>query len=186
MRGLQERGPLREALTSIGPPDVGDRASGWFVGWTAVVAIGIVLVDQLTKTWALARLRDGPLHLLWTLRLNLSFNPGLAFSQGRGLTPLITVAALALVGVLLALARKVRGTGSAIGLGLLLGGACGNLADRLFRDHGGAVIDFIDLQWWPIFNVADMAITLGAVLLLLTGLREPAPAKAGDGTGGSG
>jgi signal peptidase II len=62
-------------------------------------------------------------------------------------------------------------------LGLVLGGALGNLADRVFRDGsgflGGAVIDFIDLQWWPVFNVADIAVTVGGVLLVLTSTREP-------------
>ena len=52
-----------------------------------------------------------------------------------------------------------------------VGGAVGNLTDRLFRHNGGAVIDFIDLRWWPVFNVADAAITCGAILLVLTGLR---------------
>jgi signal peptidase II len=74
----------------------------------------------------------------------------------------------------------------AIALGLVLGGALGNLADRLIRGHGGAVIDFIDFQWWPVFNVADMAITIGAVLLVIAGFREgEAPTGAGAGAGGT-
>ncbi|HEX7167995.1 MAG TPA: signal peptidase II, partial [Acidimicrobiales bacterium] len=66
----------------------------------------------------------------------------------------------------------------AAGLGLVLGGAVGNLADRLFRDHGGAVVDFVDLQWWPVFNVADIAISVGAVLLVVVGWREQTPDAA--------
>ncbi len=152
---------------------------------TATVAAGVVAVDQVTKSLVLSRLGGEPVHLFWTLRLNLSFNRGVAFSQGQGLGPVITVAALVLVVVLVVMSRTTRGKLPAVALGLLIGGACGNLGDRLFRDHGGAVIDFIDLQWWPIFNVADMAITVGAALLLLTGLREPAEGKAADDSGGS-
>jgi len=59
----------------------------------------------------------------------------------------------------------------AVALGLLAGGAAGNLVDRLLRDHGGAVVDFIDLQWWPVFNLADAAITCGAVALVLASRR---------------
>jgi signal peptidase II len=74
-------------------------------------------------------------------------------------------------------------------MGLLLGGACGNLVDRLVRHHHGAVIDFIDLRWWPVFNVADACITVGALMLVLAGAsRRPAAraerAPAGSGTGG--
>ncbi|MBW3614587.1 MAG: signal peptidase II [Actinobacteria bacterium] len=154
MRGLQERGAHLTPLI------------------TAAVAVGVVAVDQVTKSLVLDRLGNEPVHLFWTLRLNLSFNRGVAFSQGQGLGPLITVAALLLVVVLVVMSRSTQGKLPAAALGLLIGGACGNLGDRLFRDHGGAVIDFIDLQWWPIFNVADMAITTGAALLLLTGLRQ--------------
>jgi signal peptidase II len=68
-----------------------------------------------------------------------------------------------------------------LGVGLVLGGAFGNLADRVFRDGsgflGGAVVDFIDLQWWPVFNVADAAVCVGAVLLVLTAAREPDPSS---------
>ncbi len=137
----------------------------------AVVA-AVVVTDQMTKSLALSRLQDGPVHLFWTLRLNLSFNSGVAFSQGRGLTPFITAAVVVLVAGLALLSRKVRGVPATLAVGLLLGGACGNLADRVLRGHGGAVVDFIDLQWWPVFNVADVAITAGALLLVLTGLRD--------------
>jgi signal peptidase II len=171
---------------SAEPPAPGRRSGRLLPAVTASVAAGVVAADQVTKSLVLDRLGDEPLHLFWTLRLNLSFNRGVAFSQGQGLGPVITIAALVLVVVLVAMSRTVRGRPAAVALGLLIGGACGNLTDRLFRDHNGAVIDFIDLQWWPIFNVADMAITAGATLLLLTGLREPAPAKAGDGSRGSG
>ncbi len=148
-------------------------------GLTAAVAAVVVAVDQATKSMVLAKLGDDPVHLFWTLRLNLSFNRGVAFSQGQGLGPVITVAALVLVVALVVMSRSAQGKLPAVAFGLLIGGACGNLVDRLLRDHGGAVIDFIDLQWWPIFNVADMAITTGAGLVLLTGLRPPAGGARG-------
>jgi signal peptidase II len=80
---------------------------------------------------------------------------------------------LALVGGMLWFARRVTSATLAVALGLVLGGAVGNLADRLVRGNGGAVIDFIDFQWWPVFNLADVAISCGAVLLVLRSLREP-------------
>ena len=61
----------------------------------------------------------------------------------------------------------------AVAMGLVLGGALGNLTDRVFRSNGGAVVDFIDPQWWPIFNVADAAVVCGAILLAITGWRGP-------------
>ena len=141
----------------------------------AVVVAIVVTLDQATKSWAVSTLRDrDPIHLFWTLELDLAFNPGLAFSQGTGLTGLITIVGLGLVAGIIWWSRGVTSPLLATGLGLLLGGACGNLADRLFRDHGGAVVDFIDPQWWPVFNVADIAVFFGAALLILSSLREPA------------
>lgn len=145
---------------------------------TFATAAAVVVVDQVTKSLAVDALADGPIHLVWTLRLNLSFNSGVAFSLGPGLTPLITVVAVALVGAMLVATRHIRTTGAAVALGLVLGGAVGNLVDRLVRGHGGAVIDFIDFQWWPVFNVADVGIVCGALLLVVAELRE------GSGDGG--
>ena len=133
-----------------------------------VVAAGVVAVDQVTKSLALDALSGRPpIDLFWTLRLKLSFNSGAAFGLGRGVTPFLTVAAVVLLIVLLGASRAAAGRGAQIALGMVVGGAMGNLSDRLFRGHGGAVVDFIDFQWWPVFNVADIGITLGAVLLVL-------------------
>ncbi len=150
-------------------------------GLVAAVAAGVVALDQLTKSLAVARLADETVPLFWTVRLNLTFNSGLSFGQGKGLTGLITVVGVVLVGALAWWSRRASSPAMAVALALLLGGACGNLVDRLFRGHHGAVIDFIDPQWWPVFNVADIAISSGAVLLLLTMLREP---RARSGAGG--
>jgi signal peptidase II len=105
-------------------------------------------------------------------------NAGAAFSTGRGLGPLLGVLAVIVVVVLVRYGRMV-GTGpTAVGLGLVLGGAVGNLIDRAFRDGsggflGGHVVDFVDLQWWPVWNIADAAIVCGAILLAFTFARMP-------------
>jgi signal peptidase II len=141
------------------------------------VAAGVGVADQLTKTWALHHTRE-PVHVIGTLQLALTFNSGAAFGLGRGITPVLVAGATVLVVILFGLGRAASRTASipaVIAMGLLLGGACGNLADRLIRNHHGAVIDFIDLRWWPVFNVADACITSGAVLLVLVGAsRSPA------------
>ncbi|HUP86139.1 MAG TPA: signal peptidase II [Acidimicrobiales bacterium] len=142
-------------------------------GLMAAVVAGVLALDQATKSWAVRALADGPVHLIWTLDLDLALNSGLAFSQGTGLTGLITVVGVLLVAGLVWWSRGVTSPLLAVGLALLIGGACGNLTDRLVRGHDGAVIDFIDFHWWPVFNVADMAVSFGAALLVLSSLREP-------------
>jgi signal peptidase II len=116
------------------------------------------------------------IDLVWTLRLHLTRNRGAAFSLGFGSGGLIAVLAIAVVIVLIALGRSLDSRIGVVSLGLVLGGALGNLVDRALRDGsgflGGAVIDFIDVQWWPVFNVADMAVTIGGVLLVLTASTE--------------
>jgi signal peptidase II len=162
-------GPRHDAAA---PGEAGSDRRPRLVHWIAVIAAAVVAADQVTKSLAVASLADRIVHVVWTLQLNLSFNSGLAFSQGRGLTPVITVAGLVLVAGLLWFARHVSDRTLAVALGLVLGGACGNLADRLVRGNGGAVIDFLDLQWWPVFNLADVAISCGAILLVLRSLRD--------------
>jgi signal peptidase II len=115
-------------------------------------------------------------------------NTGAAFSLGGGAGPLIAILALGVVGFLLWQGRTIVSRSGAVALGLILGGALGNLADRAFRGDsffGGGVIDFIDVQWWPVFNVADSCVVIGGILLVIVTLREPADASAtredGDG-----
>ena len=98
----------------------------------------------------------------------------MAFSQGSGFGPAIAVVGLLVVVALLVSVGRSSSRYYPVAIGLIIGGALGNVTDRLFRDPGwlrGAVVDFIDLQWWPIFNVADMAIVVGGVLLILSTLR---------------
>ena len=135
-------------------------------------AAAVVVLDQLTKHWAQNALAESTKHIIWTLQLNLSFNSGMAFSTGRGIGPFIGAVAIVVIIGLAMSVRRVAGDSvlAAVAAGLVVGGAIGNLADRIFRGDGwlhGSVIDFIDLQWFPIFNVADAAITLGVGLLLL-------------------
>jgi len=149
------------------------------LGVVALVAAVTLALDQLTKTWALRALDDGPIRVGLTLDLALAYNTGTAFSMGsgKGLGPWITVLALGVV-VAVSLGYTSRFRLGAWAAGLVAGGAIGNLADRAFRgDDGflhGAVIDFIAFDWWPTFNVADAGICVGAALLVLASLRAPA------------
>jgi signal peptidase II len=142
----------------------------------AVTAIVVVVLDQITKAVALAALDEGrPSHaidgvLYWTLQRN----PGAAFGIFRRAPVLFTVLAIAISIVILVAAPRVRDRVNAVALGLVLGGALGNLGDRLFRPPGpfrGRVIDFIDFRVWPAFNVADAGVVIGALLLAIASFR---------------
>ena len=143
-------------------------------GLVAAVAAAVVALDQLTKAWAVAALGDGPVALLGGARLALAYNRGAAFGLGGDLVPVLAVGALAVVGILALRGDATADVGVALALGGVLGGALGNLTDRLARGPGlldGAVVDFVDLRWWPVFNLADVAITVGTIALVLLGLR---------------
>jgi signal peptidase II len=145
--------------------------------WPLTIAAIVVVVDQLTKHWAVNALDDGRMiDLVWTLRLNLAFNTGMAFSQGEGIGPIVPILAITVVALLLMTVGRSASRWFTLGVGLIIGGALGNVIDRLFRGDGwlnGAVVDFIDVQWWPVFNIADAAVVVGAGLLLFTSLRSP-------------
>jgi signal peptidase II len=148
-------------------------------GVVAIVAATILALDQLTKWWALRTLDDRTIDLVGSLRLALTFNKAGAFGLGSSFVPVLAVFAVAVVLLIVVRGETNTQLAVAIALGMVLGGAFGNLADRLFRAPGllrGAVVDFIDLQWWPVFNLADAAITCGCVLLVLTAGRRPAGA----------
>ena len=155
-------------------------------GWLPL-ALLVIVVDQLTKQWAVDDLADRDIDLFWTLRLNLSRNTGMAFSRGQSWGPVIGVLALfVIVGLLLSIKRQ-PGRLTDIAVGLIIGGALGNVLDRLVRSPGwfrGGVVDFIDFQWFPIFNVADMGITIGGGLLVLASwLVGRRPAHVSDDSG---
>ena len=140
-----------------------------------LVAAVIVLLDQISKAWALGALSDGRIiHVIWTMQFNLTFNRGMAFSRGTGIGPIIGVIGLVVVVLLLLSLRRADNALTRVATGLIIGGAVGNILDRLFRGSGwmrGAVVDFIDFQWWPVFNVADMAIMIGAATLMVAMLK---------------
>ncbi|MFN2606478.1 MAG: signal peptidase II [Acidimicrobiales bacterium] len=136
---------------------------------------GVVAADQATKAWALSALADGPRYLVGPVRLALTRNRAAAFGLGGAVVPFLALGAVALVVLLVGRTEAVRLPLPAVAAGLVLGGALGNLADRLFRSPGalrGAVVDFVDLRWWPVFNLADAAITCGCLVLVWRGWRS--------------
>jgi signal peptidase II len=136
-----------------------------------LVAAVVVLLDQVAKAVALNQLQVGEsVEVLGPLSWTLVMNTGAAFGLAQGQTVLITVLAVG-ISVLIALwARRLFSTPWAVALGLMLGGSIGNLVDRVLRDpepFRGAVVDFIDLGIWPVFNVADMGVVCGAAAVVL-------------------
>jgi signal peptidase II len=150
---------------------------------TLAIAFAVVVVDQITKHWALNALGDGrTIDIVGSLRFNLAFNTGMAFAKGQGIGPIIAVVGVIVVAYLLIGLRRNTMPGAVL-VGLVAGGAAGNIIDRLFRGEAwlqGAVVDFIDLQWWPIFNVADAAIVVGAGALVVVSLLPEKNAEPAD------
>ena len=146
----------------------------------------VVLLDQVTKSWAVSALADGHvIHVVGSLQFSLGFNSGFAFSQGQSMGPVVGVFAIIAVLFLLRAVRKATTRISALALCAIVAGAIGNIADRIFRGEGwlhGRVVDFIDVQWWPVFNVADSSITVGACALIAAMLMEARNGKGVDKT----
>jgi signal peptidase II len=133
----------------------------------AGAAVAVLVLDILTKVWAVSALSDGrDIHIFWTLHFALTHNEGMAFSTGTNIGPFIGMLAIVVIAILVATMRKQSNTMSLVATGCIVGGATGNVLDRVFRGTGfmnGAVVDFIDLRWWPVFNVADIGIVCGAI-----------------------
>ena len=162
------------ASASSSPRRISGRRG--FTLWlgTALVGWG---VDAGTKQWALSTLDWGrPRPLVGDLlQLHLIANPGAAFSLGSGHTWIFTVLSFVVLTFVVTVARTLRHTGWALTLGVITAGILGNLTDRLLRPPGfavGHVIDFLQLPAWPIFNVADICVTLGAVALMIVWFRS--------------
>jgi signal peptidase II len=137
------------------------------------VAAIAVLADQVTKQLAVAALGDGPIDLVpGVLTLRLTLNSGGVFGLGQGFPGFFLAATVAIVAVVLLWARRLRDSRMAVALGLIVGGGVGNLLDRIVRDLGGRVVDFVDLHVWPVFNLADSCIVVGVGLVLLFGARS--------------
>lgn len=136
-----------------------------------MVAAIVLVVDQVTKIVAVARFDpQSPITVIpGVIELTLHRNPGAAFSTGTGFTIVLTAIAVVVSLVVLRLARSLKDRGWALGLGLLLGGALGNLLDRIFREPAplrGHVVDFIDYAGFFVGNVADIALTFAAVVII--------------------
>lgn len=168
MHGVQDR----RTISSLTPRAI-----------AAVVPLGVaavsVGVDQYTKGIAEQSLRDGPVDFVLGARFVLTYNSGAAFSIGSGRSGVFTALALVVVAGLTAYAVWSRPTvWRGVMLGLIIGGAAGNLVDRLFRDNGGRVIDFIEFaRWYPVCNVADVSLFFGIVLMLVLSFREERRAR---------
>ncbi|HEV2757077.1 MAG TPA: signal peptidase II [Actinomycetota bacterium] len=142
-----------------------------------VVAALVVAIDQATKTLALETLSDSPVDVLGgVVTLRITINSGGAFGVLQGVPGFFLVATIGIVVAILVWARHVEQRPWLVALGLVLGGGVGNVVDRVLRGHGG-VVDFVDLHWWPVFNVADAAIVTGVGLLLLLGAKGEGSAK---------
>ncbi|HME96388.1 MAG TPA: signal peptidase II [Methylomirabilota bacterium] len=153
----------------------------------AATALAVLLLDQVTKYWALQRLLPGisrpVLDSLFSLTLVM--NPGLAFGMLGGMPAgwrwVVALLSIGALGILAMVGLRMLPAGgwlTPVALGMIFGGAVGNLIDR---GRFGAVIDFLDFYWrgyhWPAFNVADSAITVGVALLAFQMLRAPSPSR---------
>ena len=146
------------------------------VGVLLAVAATVIVLDQISKIIAVASLQDGTVVEVidGIFQLRLVRNAGAAFSLATGLTVVFTAIAVVVIVVILRLSRRLTSVPWAIALGGLLGGAVGNLLDRVMREPAplrGHVVDFLELTHWPVFNLADSVIVGSAVLMAWLSLR---------------
>jgi signal peptidase II len=139
------------------------------------VAVFVIAADVISKAVVVAKMAGHPpIRLLGgLLTITLTRNGGAAFSIGTSMTIVFTAIAVGVIVYILRVARHLRSIGWAIALGLLLGGATGNLLDRIFRAPApfqGHVVDWIELPHWPVFNLADSSIVCAGVLVVLLAL----------------
>lgn len=172
----------RDRAVRADPADPADRrrrlpaARPWPGLLTVLIGAVVIAADQFTKELALRELADGPIPVIddW-LRWRLVFNPGAAFSLGESITPVFTFFQAAVAVGVLVMAWRLRSVWWAATLGLVMGGAAGNLYDRLFRPPSfghGHVVDFVSVGTFPVFNVADSAITIAAGLIVVAAVLD--------------
>jgi lipoprotein signal peptidase len=178
VRGLQTAGGAPLTGRADGGPDRRDQPGApRRVAVLLGVAVAVLALDIASKAIVVATLSDRPpVHLVGTLLiLTESRNPGAAFSiGGPSETILFTAIAVGVIIFIIRSARRIHSLAWAVALGLLLGGAMGNLTDRIFRSPGpfrGWVVDWIEVPHWPVFNLADSAIVCGGVLMVLLAAR---------------
>ena len=144
-----------------------------------LIAFTIWLFDFATKTWALSNFSSDPQPVIGTLlQFTLLKNSGAAFSFASGFTFIFSLLAVAVVATIIRFAGRITSGGWLTCAGLLLGGVLGNLTDRAFREPGfflGHVIDWIQIPNWPIFNIADIAISTAALLAFIQTMRNVPP-----------
>jgi signal peptidase II len=145
----------------------------WLTAWT------IWLFDYVTKTWALSNFSSDPQPVIGTLlQFTLLKNSGAAFSLASGFTLAFSLLAVAVIATIVKYATRITSRGWLTCAGLLLGGVLGNLTDRIFREPGfflGHVIDWIQIPNWPVFNIADIAISTAALLAFIQTMRNVPP-----------
>ena len=172
MHGVQA---ARGTALSEGAAELESDVTRLHVAELALVAVTVLAGDIVTKRLAVDHLGDGAKELFGgALTLHLTRNSGAAFGMAQGMTVLFSLVAAIVVVFIVRIARRLRSTGWAVALGLILGGATGNLTDRIFRAPGpfrGQVIDFLELPHWPVFNLADSAIVSGGALIVLMSAR---------------
>jgi signal peptidase II len=196
---MREPSAASEPGGQVPPPPaaVADRGpSRRRVAVLAGCAAGVVLLDVITKIVVVAKLSNhAPVVLIPSvLDLELTRNSGAAFSIAEGGTILFSLIAIVIIAVIIRAARTLRSMPWAVVLGLVLGGALGNLNDRIFRAPSplrGHVVDWIHLHHWPIFNLADSAIVVGGVIAVILsargiGLTGPTAAAGDEPAGGVG
>lgn len=175
-------GAIRPAGTAATPGQ--PRRIAVLVG----TAITLIVADLATKTWIVRDYADGHTTTVipHVLGIEQTRNAGAAFGIATGATLLFSVVALAVIGLIARLAPRLRSTSWALSLGLLLGGAVGNLGDRVFRSPGvfrGHVVDWIYLHHWPVFNLADSGIVVGGIIAVLLASRGLRPDGTRESTG---
>jgi len=139
----------------------------------ALVALVVVGVDVASKDWALNRLPGDPINIIdGFVRFALARNPGASFSSFQGSGSIIGLLAIGVAIYIAKMAGEMGHRMEVVGLGIILGGAVGNLVDRVFRGAGlldGAVVDFIDFSFFPTFNLADTFLWVGVGTLVIGG-----------------
>ncbi|MDT5015334.1 MAG: signal peptidase [Mycobacterium sp.] len=163
--------PISGAAEGEAPPHASKRRLRLLLAVAAVVLVA----DIVTKVLAVRLLTPGqPVSIIGdTVTWTLVRNSGAAFSMATGYTWVLTLVATGVVFGIIWMGRRLVSPWWAVGLGMILGGAMGNLVDRFFRSPGplqGHVVDFLSIGWWPVFNVADPSVVGGAILLVALSL----------------
>lgn len=161
-------------LSGDEPPTAASSGRKTALIWS--IAAAVVVLDQVSKIVIVATMPDrSPIELLGgLLTITYGRNSGAAFSLGEGLTVVFTAVAIGVVAVVARISGRVRSTGWAVALGCLVGGALGNLADRIFRAPGpgrGEVVDWIQLPNYPVFNLADSFVVCSAIAIVVLSWR---------------